>query len=431
MAAQRRSLVMGVKLLGLGWAAFLGLAPAAWLPGIGPTALYNFKVGLVAFLTIATWTHAAASGRFRLPIGLAGPAGLLMLILAASFGFVQGDSETLLRRLAEFLMPFATLWSFYILSFSPQTGVNVLTRASLLVAALALMVTMQASFGIPGWRAPAEFHTLPLTVVGFEARRTGWSNGVALYGAFALLVVGRAAKGSWIKTSFAAICILAIVSSQYVVGGRAGLVASIAMVMLISAIALPRRAFISVSLAGVLIVASMGAGIVEDARDHLRFDRLSAGENSTFDEFNSFSAGRLGAYIVALDMITESPIVGQGFGAEDARYGGAEIHNLWLRLAVEGGLPLALTFIAIVVYIIVTKQPSAGRQRVANGLGPRLEDGELNLKVVSRVLIAALLGGLLITMFEPRMLIGSFQKSAAWWAAAGLLLGIRRSRGVV
>ena len=422
---------MGMKLIGLGWAAFLGLAPAAWLPGIGPAALYNFKVGLVAFLTIATWAHAAASGRFRLPVGLAGPGGLLILILAASFGFVQGDSQTLLRRLAEFLMPFATLWSFYILSSSPQMGVNVLTQASLLVAGLALMVTMQASFGIPGWRAPAEFNSLPLTIAGFEARRTGWSNGVALYGAFALLVVGSAAKGIWRKTAFAAICILGIVSSQYVVGGRAGLMASIAMVMFISAIVLPRHAFIAVSLAGVLIIASMGAGIVEDASDHLRFDRLSAGQDSTFDDFNSFSAGRLGAYIVALDMITESPIVGQGFGAEDARYGGAEIHNLWLRLAVEGGLPLALTFGAIVAYILMAKQPSVGRHRVAERLSPRLEDVELNLKLVSRVLVVALLGGLLITMFEPRMLIGSFQKSAAWWAAAGLLLGIRRSRGVV
>ena len=42
------------------------------------------------------------------------------------------------------------------------------------------------------------------------------------------------------------------------------------------------------------------------------------------------------------------------------------------------------------------------------------------------LLIVAL--GLLATLFEPEALLGAFQYTALWWAAAGVLVGLRARR---
>ena len=39
--------------------------------------------------------------------------------------------------------------------------------------------------------------------------------------------------------------------------------------------------------------------------------------------------------------------------------------------------------------------------------------------ILGLTLLSTLLSGLIISIFEPNALIGSFQNSALWWAAAG------------
>ena len=318
------------------WAIYFGLAPIVWLPGIAPRLLYFVKLLLICFLVFSTWLRAAMQGNFSLPPGLLGIGGLLALMFSASFGFIQSDIDSTMRRSIDLIMPFGMLWSMFLIGRDPRLALLILIRASLIVSVFSVLVVSQSVISIPGWISPAEYNYQPLTTAGFEARRTGWSNGVALYASFALLLPIIEGRHRRVRSLIAALCIVSILASQYIVGGRGGLLASVIMVLLTSAFVLPRRWFALIAITVVLLFAFASGSFIKDATEHLRADRLQTGAD-TYSKLDHFSAGRIGAYVAAIDMIQARPLLGYGFGSEDALFGGMDVHNLWLRLALEGG----------------------------------------------------------------------------------------------
>jgi O-antigen ligase len=116
----------------------------------------------------------------------------------------------------------------------------------------------------------------------------------------------------------------------------------------------------------------------------------------------------------ALSLILDKPIIGHGLDYFDATTGieAGEIHNFWLRITTQGGL--GVLFFMLVFVSNTVKQGFL----VSRSHG--LTSTEMAL---ARASTAALLSGLAMSMFEPHALIGSFQTSAMWWTAVGIVVG--------
>ena len=100
---------------------------------------------------------------------------------------------------------------------------------SLVIAAFSVVVVSSAVFGFPNWSGPVEFHAEHLWISGFGATRTGWSNGVALFTpilASALFMDGRYRRSVVVKLVLL-MAIAAILGSQFVTAGRAGILATV------------------------------------------------------------------------------------------------------------------------------------------------------------------------------------------------------------
>jgi len=190
-------------------------------------------------------------------------------------------------------------------------------------------------------------------------------------------------------------------------------------VTLISLFVVRRGWIVVVMLAGVSIYVLADVGIYDAVVQQFKADRLT-GARDLFTELDHFSAYRLGGYVAALEAIAERPITGYGFyGFQPVTMRGA-VHNLWLRLLVEGGIALPVMFLLIVVRIF---RHLPWMRRLDQGMGKETRDQNLGV-----ILTCVVVGGVLIAMFTPNALLGSFQNSAIWWAVTGLLLRLSETR---
>jgi hypothetical protein len=84
---------------------------------------------------------------------------------------------------------------------------------------------------------------------------------------------------------------------------------------------------------------------------------------------------------------------------------------------VESGVLLPIVFFAIIC-VVLQKALRLARNLRGDALGR-----DDRLFMLSLILIV--LSGVVLSFFEPNVLIGAFQNSAIWWAAAGTILGYR------
>ena len=134
---------------------------------------------------------------------------------------------------------------------------------------------------------------------------------------------------------------------------------------------------------------------------------------------NDISSGRVYGAMIALERALESPLIGHGFGNVTLK--GTEIHNLWLKLFVEAGLllPLLLAYLVYRVFRMVLKKRAVLKREAGVSYAHRYQYACL------RAYEAILLMGLLMSMLEPRALLGSYQLSVLWWCAIGCIAAMR------
>jgi hypothetical protein len=101
---------------------YLGLAPVYWLPGMSVSLLELLKFALIGTGVILILTNALMSRRSGLPRGLLGVAGFILLVLSASFAFLQAEPPMALRGFVDIVLGFVVLWTFYIFA---RAGGNV------------------------------------------------------------------------------------------------------------------------------------------------------------------------------------------------------------------------------------------------------------------------------------------------------------------
>ena len=92
----------------------------------------------------------------------------------------------------------------------------------------------------------------------------------------------------------------------------------------------------------------------------------------------------------------------------------------WCSMSVKGGL-LAAVFAAVIVYVFIK---NAFRMFKYQSKFMKSRSPE---SVFGLTLLTTLGSGVIISMFEPNALLGSFQNSALWWVAAGAAAALVKS----
>lgn len=167
-----------------------------------------------------------------------------------------------------------------------------------------------------------------------------------------------------------------------------------------------RKAAAAAGLTGIAAVVLVGTVFIQREDLHLR-ERL--GERTSF-------------WLPAMEIITESPVFGIGPGqffrqlprwrdvtdvSEVSAFEHENVHNYYLQLAAENGLPAALAFVAIAGMIVVPAVRLALRQR----------DEETEAAEAAGLWVPGIAGILTVLVSQHPLLLFSFQ--SWYWIALG------------
>ncbi|MGD0229333.1 MAG: O-antigen ligase family protein [Syntrophorhabdales bacterium] len=377
------------------------------------------KIGLFFALVISVMSEAIARHKFSFPKGLLGLAGPGILLFACLGGIVQSDVSLSFQRIKDVLLCFIMLWTAFMYSRMGGDVSKVFFAAALIIAAHCFLVVSSKVIGFPDWRGPQEFSAFPLWVSGFTGLRTGWSNGTALFVPILGAIAFEPNKRSLPTRAVSLLALVSIVGSQVVVGGKAGMLASLLGLLLLLSFRGMRR-YLPLYVAACAVVGICLAGYMYD---QMRIDQ-AAQYRQSIGKIDRFSAGRVLNDIKGIQMGLERPIAGYGFDGGSAgplavvgttgNQRGA-IHNLWIRLFVESGIfpPVIFTLIAIIIY---RHSKKVSIRYVYHSDPAQTGNGAVTVGYYGRIII---LTGLVIANLEPAFLFGAFQASSAWWAVAG------------
>lgn len=381
--------------------AYSILAPVYWLPGVTFSVISSLKLGLFA-CAIASAILIASSSKIRVPLGLWGIGLFPLVLLSAITGLTQTDPAGVSRTVFDIGLVTAALLCGIIAGQLPVSLTKYFRFYIVATAAIAILAILVAPTRISITSA-----SLSEGVVGFATGRTGWSNGLALPAVLAASLALLPRQPRNIRLLYL-ICFSCIFASQISVAGRAGI---LAVVLTLVICAGPLKLFggfkaqsglgLAVTLFVAVIYFNYGS-----ISDYLRFEGYQRGDRSYID---NLSSGRISTYQIAWRLITERFFLGYGFthweqtGLWERNF----VHNVWLKYLYQSGI---IYFISLFVLKTGILLRSIKWDKIQN---------DAREVAFSPVIIA----GLIITMLEPSMLIGSFQKSAVWWFIGGIAIG--------
>ena len=399
---------------------YLGVAPVFWLPGVSPSVVGLLKATLVVVAVGVLFSRMATTGLVLLPRGLMGPVGFVMLLLLSLPGLVQArEPFVVIKFVVDIGICVVFLWCFYNLARQGGTTRMLLVRSLTIITLFAAITVVSLLTGLPDWHIPSEMNSsASFTEVGFNGRQTGWSLSLALYLPSTLLLLTAKTSQKFVRPLVFILMVGIILVSQIASGGRAGMLVSLFTIVACILV-------ISRWMVGVLAVGVLGAVTwvhLEFWIIHLRLEHLLSLELS-LTNLNAFSTDRIKTDIMAVELIGKRMFSGYGMGQillSTTPGDVIEVHNLWFRWAVESGIFLPLFFFAMLcsaLYKLWWLTLSTPKSR---------DD-----RIVAFVLGLILLGGIVLSLFEPRVLIGAFQNTAVWWAAMGILLGTYSRRKAI
>ena len=396
-------------------ALYLGLSPVYRFWVVGEVELRILKGAVLVAGLGAVALTAWLRGDLRLPSEPLGPVGFGALFVLSVPGLVQAaQAELVLQFLVDIAFAAGMLWCFYHLAIQGRDINKVLSGALIILAAFAAIHLAVALAADPDRSGVCDW--APSNQSAFGAHYGAWSVSMALFLPIAVLLPLSAKEiGRRWTVPMASVLACILLGSQFVSGGRAGIIAVVVSVL---ALTLFRSARV---LALSIIAVSIVVGVVlfdDSCSRHLKLDRLSGLTGSSTAEASGLDAlgtGRLAGYRVAIKEIVERPLLGHGLGqvvVEGVHRPTVEIHSLWLKWAAYCGV-LAPLWFAVMIAVIGLRG-----LRLLRGSRKKPEGCDR-----TGVLLLTLFGGLVASLLQPNALIGSMQYTALWWAAAGLLLG--------
>ncbi len=349
-----------------------------WLPGIDAFLIRGIKY----FLFITIFLYELGRSKLKFPSFFLSPFGLVLIIFSMLFGLLLSFR---LNALIDIIIPFLMLWIF---NHEKEFYYKVILRTVMLITFICVLSIGSHFTGIydvrpSGW-------DFSFGQAGFGGYSTGYSNSLFLFVPFLLFWHGRNNKP---LISIETIAIVIIIIAQYLTGGRGGFLAS-GIVFFLSF----RIHFIY----KIILIGSLA--FVAQSESFLTQMRISTLSRDRID-VNRISTGRVELTTYYYEKFKERPLFGYGFGPKDDINKNVDVHLMWLRNAVDGGI----IYMALLVILFVEILRSFLKNK-------SLEDDER--KLFKTLFFASFI----ITFLEPNYLIGSVQGELVYWLVISLLL---------
>ncbi len=350
-----------------------------WLPLIDNSLVRIIKYGI--FLII--FSYECVQFGISFPSSFLSPRGLLIILASMLPGLFLSFN---LNALIDILVPFMTIWVF---NFKRSFYYFALMRSVYLVAFISVFHIFSNFFGVFDMVANGPWNTT-FSQSAFGGYRTGYSNSLFLYIPFLIFAHRDGNKNLLSVESFV---ILLIIVAQFISGGRAGLATS--LVVLLIWFKIP-SIFKLVLTFYILLVFQL-----DYVQEQLRITDL----DTTEENFDAISSGRLFLNNYYFDKFLEEPYFGYGFGEKLMMITRVEAHIVWLRNLINGGLFYTLTLIYLFIEIF---------RRVRSNVSLSLNERKL--------FNSLFYSSLIITFLEPNYLIGSAQGEMVYWFLISILL---------
>jgi len=385
-----------VKPIPLLLGAFLGLAPVYWTPWTGVVSTEVVKAGLIilVFLVGGLYVHSKRSIAFyRSPFIYLSFAVLLVI---TAFGVINGNLDEVIYREASIVLAFGFMWCCYVVLLHVE--LRHIARSYMLIFVMAYVLWFVYSALRPGENNPIN-SLLRVNETGFSGNRIQWSVSISMFLAWLLI-------GSKRALMFRIVVSILCIAGQIMVASRSGFVGT-----LIVFVALSVR---NLRLKRVPLILAAAGGLMYFISSHLDELRLATGDFGSTNSINELSTGRLANYEKGLELISSHPLLGTGIGNGHVQtaMGYLMIHNIILRFAVEGGLFYA---IALVILFIVALRCAWATFR-----------GGSSFHSAAAVVVVI---GVVISMVEPEVPLGSFYINAMWWFSLAVCIWYRHGSG--
>ncbi len=355
-----------------------------WLPVLDNNIVRIFKYIIFSYIFI----YEISTFGIRYQSNYLSPKGLILILIMMIPGMVISFN---FNAIIDILIPFLVLWIF---NYKKQFYYKVLYNASFIVALISVFSIISYHTGLFNIEANGPWSST-FGEAGFGGYRTGYSDSLFLFVPF--IVFWHRVKKKHLL-SYETFIILIILYAQYLSGGRAGVIASLAVILFWF------RTPTIFKVGMLLLVFSLSQ--LESVQEQFRVVDFEGNES----DFNSITSGRVFLNSYYFEKFLEQPVFGYGFGEKEEMITSLEAHIVWLRNVIDGGI----IYIFFLFYLFV----EIYRKGTYNS----------TLTSEERKLFASLfLSTLIITFLEPNYLIGSVQGEIIYWILISILLKTHNS----
>jgi len=320
------------------------------------------------------------------------------------------------------------LYSFVLAGMATITtslGLNYKINFYKLLVLSASIIIILCAFQVVAVYFSFDQYVLPaLDRSGYAFLKTTWSHGIALYAILIPVYVSTKTTSSIKLFSSFVYGSLPIIVSQYLVGGRAALLATLFAVAAWMISVLPVKYILLFCSLLVIVVI-----VFTDSAYIIRKDisKIKAGQNAGLDYYNDkLLSRRLDHWMVALEIIRDRPLIGIGVGNADINIPGHQdygrpVHNTLLRLTAELGLFFLIIVVLhfmYVIYLLMRISSIINLYKIqCNHRSPYRVHA-----IYIRSSIIIIISALIITMFEPKYVWAGLGSSWLFWIMASILI---------
>lgn len=396
-------LLIALADLALGLAIFMFLGFVVVVPNFAGETLSVIK--LAALPLLLSWLALVTrEGSARRNFVSVHPLATLVMFLFVSWAFFSylwaEDGGAVLNAVFRYVLAVTLVFVVF-------TAVQRERDVTIIVGAMVLGAVCAAVYGLanPPSSEPGQLDRLSGTLGNANELAGALALGVGLAGGLA--AIAKTALGRSLAIGVAALCVMAI----FLTGSRGGLIGLAAMLIAAVVLAKGRRLLLTLAL---LTVVTAGIGYIATSAPEQSRERILHPGRGT---------GRIDIWTVGGRMVSANPVTGVGAGnftvssihyllrpgsLPDAQYIADEpsvAHNTYLEVLAELGIPGAILFLALIIFLLGCSIAALSRFR---SLGDR------RMQALTIAIAVSLIG--LLTQY----VFGSQQYSRQLWLLLGL-----------